>query len=507
MRFYQSAKHGLLILGFLLTFSSVNAQSFTNPIMGGDNPDPSVVRVGNDYYMTFSSFNYVPALGVFHSRDLVNWTPISSAVNTYLGSVWAPDICYNKSKFYIYFTVDCGAGGNHNFVVWAEHPQGPWSKPVDLQVTGPIDPCHVVDEATGNRWMFLSGGRRVRLSADGLSTIGKVEKVFDGWPIPRDWVVEGFALEGPKVRRIGNYYYWLSAQGGTAGAPTSHMITVAHSKSIDGPWELMPTNPLVHTWNYDEAWWSKGHGSLIDTPDGRWYTVFHAYRRGLLSRGRQALLLPVEQTSDGWFTAPMDTLVDRPLPLPIPSSKNQSVQGRHSDWGAFWVGPDWRFYQNYDSTRFHVADRTLTLEARGDNPANSSPLLMVAPDSGYEITVRIDLDSTVTAGLVCYYDEHFYVGTGVSRTDRKRWRRGELRRVGQHESHNTIWLRLRNDRDIVSGEYSFDGHQWKQDQWGMEVSGYNQNTLGQFQSLLPGLFVYGKGKARFSELQYRTIRR
>ena len=150
MRFHRIAKQILSLLVFLLAFSSVNAQTFTNPIMGGDNPDPSVVRVGNDYYMTFSSFNYVPALGVFHSRDLVNWPPISSAVNTYLGSVWAPDICYNKSKFYIYFTVDCGAGGYHNFVVWAEHPQGPWSKPVDLQVTGPIDPCHVVDEATGN---------------------------------------------------------------------------------------------------------------------------------------------------------------------------------------------------------------------------------------------------------------------------------------------------------------------------------------------------------------------
>lgn len=98
---------------------------------------------------------------------------------------------------------------------------------MDLKIGYWIDPCHVVDESTGQRWLFLSGGHRVKLTDDGLSVAGKLEKVYDGWPIPQHWTVEGMALEGPKMKKIGEYYYFLNAQGGTAGAPTSHMAVVA----------------------------------------------------------------------------------------------------------------------------------------------------------------------------------------------------------------------------------------------------------------------------------------
>ena len=135
------------------------AQTFTNPILGGDYPDPTIMREGEDYYMTHSAFDYQPGLTVFHSRDLIHWQTISYALKTYLGSVWAPDICKYKDLYYIYFTV--ATQPRSNYVVWARSPKGPWSDPINLHVRN-IDPCHVVGE-DGSRWLFMSAGKRVRL--------------------------------------------------------------------------------------------------------------------------------------------------------------------------------------------------------------------------------------------------------------------------------------------------------------------------------------------------------
>lgn len=166
----------IVILAGLVCHSREAADStYVNPVFGGDYPDPTIMRDGNDYYMTHSSFNYVPGLTVFHSTDLVNWEPVSFALTEYLGSVWAPDICRHDGKYYIYFTVTQGNDRFSNHVVTADSAEGPWSRPVDLGVGRWIDPCHVADGATGQRWLFLSGGHRIRLAADGLSVTGSLE--------------------------------------------------------------------------------------------------------------------------------------------------------------------------------------------------------------------------------------------------------------------------------------------------------------------------------------------
>jgi len=112
--------------------------TYINPILGGDFPDPSVVRVGGDYYLTHSSFNYAPGLLVWHSGDLVNWEPVGHALSEHDGDIWAPDICHHDGTFIIYYPT---SGTNH--AVTATDPAGPWTKPVDLGVGG-IDPGHVV---------------------------------------------------------------------------------------------------------------------------------------------------------------------------------------------------------------------------------------------------------------------------------------------------------------------------------------------------------------------------
>lgn len=138
---------------------------FLNPILKGDYADPSIMRDGTDFFMTHSSFDYVPGLTVFHSTDLVNWEPISYALSSYIGTGWAPDICKHDGRFYIYFTI----AGKGNFVVHSASPQGPWSDPVDLKLEG-IDPCYIADEI-GQQWLFLNGGLRAKLQDDGLAVI------------------------------------------------------------------------------------------------------------------------------------------------------------------------------------------------------------------------------------------------------------------------------------------------------------------------------------------------
>lgn len=499
-----------LIVSFILIIGSLHSiaqnathagdlgnGSFLNPILGGDYPDPSIMREGKDYYMTHSAFDYVPGLTVWHSTDLVNWQPVSYALTSYIGSIWAPDICRYKDLYYIYFTV----AGKGNFVVYAKSPKGPWSEPVDLKV-GSIDPCHIVDE-NGQRWLFLAGGNRAKLAADGLSIVpGTLEKVYDGWKIPDEWVVEGMALEGPKLKKIGQYYYYLSAEGGTAGPPTSHMEVVARSKSINGPWENAPANPLIHTYSGAEKWWSKGHASIIDAPDGKWWIVYHAYQKDFLNLGRQTLLEPVQFTTDGWIKAPTGRGIERPMVKPAKSTKPAD---RLSKLNEYRIGLDWKFYKKYDPERASVNNGVLTLKAQGSTPHESAPMLFVAGTPNYEMSVKVDKDAEAVAGLLMFYNADFYAGTGFDSKYRMRWRKGSTKARYEHTGNNQLWLKLRIVDNILTGYYSYNGKDWQKEQWAIDVAGYNHNTLYDFESLLPGFFAYGKGEVRFSEFKFTRL--
>ena len=235
---------------------------FLNPIIGGDRPDPAILKDGSDYYMTFSSFHSYPGLVIWHSRDLVNWQPRKPAIAKNIGSVWAPSLDKVGNRYFLYVPA---VSPNGNYVMWADSIDGPWSDPIDLHLPQYIDPCHYVAE-DGSRWLFLNKGDRIRLADDGLSTVGEPEHVYDPWHYPDDWTVEGFSPEGPKLYRRGDYYYYISAVGGTAGPATSHMVIAARSRSVHGPWENCPHNPLVRTLDASEKWWSRGHACSSTDP-------------------------------------------------------------------------------------------------------------------------------------------------------------------------------------------------------------------------------------------------
>lgn len=467
--------------------------TYTNPVMAGDYPDPSIIRDGDDYYLTNSSFNYNPGLIVYHSTDLVHWEPISCALSTYVGSVYAPDICKVDGKFRIYTTVP----GRGHFVVEAESPYGPWSEPLFICHSG-IDPCFVIGD-DGRRWLYESGGRRIPLSEDGLSATGAPEKNYDGWEYPSDWITECMCLEGPKVRKIGDWWYYVCAEGGTAGPATSHMVVMARSKSIDGPWENSPYNPVVHTQSGEEKWWSRGHGSLIDTPDGRWYVIYHSYEKGFNGIGRQTLLEPLELTEDGWFKPVEGLDVAEPIALPLP----ENPVDLKAHLAEFRIGFDWKFYKEYDPGRFSVADGTISIKGRGFCPADSAPLLFISGDHAFEFSMEIKKEPGAIPGLVLFYNHMYYTGIALGEYGTVRYRRDGGGLITRLEDTNHIWLKLIKDENgLVTSQYSLDGETWIQEGWGTDVSGYNHNTLSEFQALLPGIFVGGEGTATFSNFKY-----
>ena len=167
-------------------------------VFPGDYPDPSIVREGNDFYMTHSSFTYYPGLLVWHSTDLVNWEPISRAVQDQDYSIFAPEICKVGDKFYIYYPTSDGK----NYVVMADTPAGPWSEPIRVAASG-IDPGHVYAE-DGKQYLYTNNCFAVELTDDGLAAAGERQKLYDGWVFPSDWETEGMWLESPKLFKRGD---------------------------------------------------------------------------------------------------------------------------------------------------------------------------------------------------------------------------------------------------------------------------------------------------------------
>ncbi|MEG3150048.1 family 43 glycosylhydrolase [Sphingomonas sp. ZT3P38] len=477
---------------------------FLNPLIAGDHPDPAILKDGADYYMTFSSFDSYPGVPIWHSRDLVNWRPRGAALTRNIGSVWAVSLEKHDGRYFIY--IPTKAAPNSIWVIWADHIDGPWSDPIDLGLHRHIDPCHAVGE-DGSRWLFLSGGDRIRLSDDGLSTVGKVEHVYDPWRYPDDWDVEGFSPEGPKLVRHGGWFYMITAVGGTAGPPTGHMVIAARSRSIHGPWENCPHNPLVRTVDNAEQWWSRGHASLVEAPDGSWWSVYHGFENGFWTLGRQALLDPIEWTAEGWFRMTGGDL-SRPIAKPKGGTAGPHGQPMSDDFSTLALGRKWNFFKPgpMEQARARTEKAALILKASGTAPVDSSPLLQIAGDPAYQFECDIEIAPGGTAGLVLFYDEKLYCGLGFDAERFVTHQYGIERARPANPYGRRLRMRIANKRHIVAIHTSGDGGRtWTRFDRGMEVSGYHHNVRGGFLMLRPGLYSAGAGEARFSDFTYRAL--
>ncbi len=490
---------------------------YRNPVMAGDYPDPSILKDGDDYYMTHSSFDAAPGLVIWHSRDLINWTPLCSALDKPLGTVFAVDIAKHDGRYYIYipFMAAPWSKGLKSFaniyVIHAESMAGPWSEPVDLNIGGLIDPGHIVGE-DGKRYLFLSGVSRVCLTDDGLATDGPVEKVYDGWHFPDDWVVEAFALEGPKLFRRGDWFYLVTAVGGTGGPPTGHMVTVARSRSIHGPWTDCPHNPIVRTRSADEAWWSRGHATMVEGPgrngaEGQWWMVYHGYENAMRTLGRQTLVEPMAWDAQGWPVA-LGGDLSKPLPMPTGRSGGDHGIARSDDFAGPAFGTRWSFYgaTPQERARARFIGGALELTAKGTSPADCAPLTQLVGDRSYEIAVEIELSGTAQGGLLLFYNDRLFLGMGHDGARMTTWRGGRASYWPEPApAVRRLFLKIVNQENIVTFFYSVDGKAWTRHGVRSEVSGYNANTVDDLSSLRPALFACCEGAVRFRDFRYRAL--
>lgn len=480
--------------------------TFLNPVLAGDHPDPSVLKDGRDYYATFSTFDAYPGLTIWHSRDLVNWQPRKAALHRNIGAVWAPSLHKDDGRYLLYIPVKASPT-NDIFAIHARSIDGPWSDPVPLGLPNHIDPCFAVGE-DGSKWLFLSGGDRVRLADDGLRLAGPVEHVYDPWRYPPEWIVEGFSPEGPKIHRVGGWFYMITAVGGTAGPPTGHMVIAARARSIHGPWEQHPANPIVRTASVDEAWWSRGHASLVEAPDGSWWSLYHGFENGFWTLGRQCLLDPVEFTPDGWFRM---TGGDLAQPMPAPTGGQGVPHGMplSDDFSApLSLGGRWSFFRpaQEEGGRVRVAGGALYLTGAGEAPSSGSPLLQIAGDTSYRFECDIECAPGGRAGLILFYDDKLYCGLGFD-SERFVTHQYGIERARPANPHGRrMRLRVTNRRHIVTYDTSGDGGRtWSRFDRGMEVSGYHHNVRGGFLMLRPGLYAAGSGEAAFRDYRFTAV--
>jgi len=277
---------------------------YQNPIIPGFSPDPSICRVGDDYYLVTSTFEYFPGIPVYHSRDLVNWTHIGNALQrpeefplmnvADSGGVWAPTIRFHEGRFYITSTLE----KHGNFIVTAEDPAGEWSSPIWLPEIGGIDPSIFFED--GCAWYCtndcLSPAQESitaqKIDVNTGKIIGERYTLWSG--------IGAHFIEAPHLYHIGGWYYLITAEGGTFW---THMITVARSRSIVGPYESCPYNPIL-TNACDPSWQvlCSGHGDLVEDSQGNWWMVHlgvRLARRTTGHLGRETFLTPI-RWEDGW---------------------------------------------------------------------------------------------------------------------------------------------------------------------------------------------------------------
>jgi xylan 1,4-beta-xylosidase len=344
---------------------AVRPDQFRNPILPGYYPDPSVTRVGDDYYLVNSSFGHFPGIPVFHSRDLVSWTQIGNAVDrpgqlnlagrAVSDGVYAPDISWHDGLFYIVNTcVRCGG----NFVITARDPAGPWSDPVWLPFEG-IDPslfwdgerAYILNNGAPQDPPAYSGHRAIWIQEFDWRTLtmtGERTQIVNGGV---DLSREPSWIEGPHLIKRGGVYILIAAEGGTG---PQHSEVAFRASSVEGPYMPASLNPILTQRDLSPSRsnpvTSAGHAKLVETAAGDWWAVFLAtrpYAEDAYNTGRETFLAPVEW-KEGW---PVILAAGRAVPLALnrpdlPSGALSQVTGDftytdefdEAGLGAAWIG-------------------------------------------------------------------------------------------------------------------------------------------------------------------------
>jgi len=434
----------LLCATACLAIFALEAANFSNPVLAGDFPDPSVIRVGDDYWATATTSEWAPLFPLLHSRDLVHWDHVGNVFERRpdwaSGNFWAPEIAEHKGKFFMYYTARKKGGPLAVACATADNPRGPWTDhgPMVAQDAGSIDAVPVTDR-DGSRWMIWKedGNSRKqptplwiqKLSDDGTKLVGEMKEIMRN---DAEW--EGALIEGAFVQQRGEYFYMFYSGAGCCGRGCNYALGVARAKNLLGPWEKNPANPIL---DENAVWKCPGHGSIVTTKDGRDFLLYHAYNRdNFIYVGRQGLLDEITWGANGWPTINdgrgASTNRITPLPAATPAPANDFAD----DFSQAKLKPQWQWpVNNEPRVDFSGGKLTLTANTSSRDAFVASVLGMKTVAGDYSAVAKLDLGAlkpTQSAGLSAYGDRENALGASVC------------------DGHLVLWKRQRNKHENLS---------------------------------------------------------
>lgn len=530
---------------------------YNNPILAGFYPDPSICRVGDDYYLVNSTFAYFPGIPVFHSKDLVNWKLIGHVMSRNeqmdlrgMGTsraIFAPTIRYHDGLFYVTCTLVDGKG---NFVVTAKDPAGPWSNPVWLPEINGIDPSPFFDD-DGKAYIVYNsippdnqslydGHRTIRINEFDTKTLKITSDnrvlVNGGTDISQkpSWI------EGPHLFKKYGYYYLLAAEGGTY---ENHSVVIFRSKTLEGPFVPYEKNPILTQRHLPgtrkNPITSVGHADFVELPNGEWQAVFLAtrpYEGNYYNTGRETFLAPVKWVDEWPQVSPGHDEVQYQYPLPLPEKRLEGhpYSGNFTlrdEFTAPQLHPDWFFLRNPEENWWSFSEKkgALTLRLRPQTCiGTSNPSFIARRQQHHNSEAITSLRFTPAAenekaGLLVFQSEqHFYylcLGVENGKTAVQLFQSvkdpkdsSDMKLLAAQPLSLTpnqpVQLKIVAKGDTYAFHYSLDGKQWQTLQEGVDARWLSTHTAGGFVGCVFALYASSHGKeshtrASFDWFEYR----
>jgi xylan 1,4-beta-xylosidase len=473
----------ILLLALLATrLIAADKLNFSNPVLPGDHPDPSVIRVGNEYWATATTSEWAPLFPILKSADLVHWEHVGNVFEKRpawsVGNYWAPEIAEHQGTYFIYYVGRKKGGPLSLAVATAAHPAGPWTDhgPLIGQEAGSIDAVPVSDE-DGHRYLIWKedGNSRNRatplwiqkLSPEGTKLVGEMKEIMRN-----DAIWERNLIEGPFVVRRQGWYYLFYSGNACCGRGCNYALGVARARNLLGPWEKYQHNPILAG---NAEWICPGHGSIVTDPAGRDYLLYHAYHaRTFVYVGRQGLLDEIIWQENGWpaingGNGPRTNMTGK-----AGVETRQSAALKFADqFSEGRLRPEWQWPQN-NHPDARIENGFLVLRPAGSNAQDvvASVIAVKTTTANYTATTAVDageLGPESKAGLSAYGDRENALGVVSDGSNITLWRK-------QRNKSETVFTMPspRSDR-IHFRMAAKDGHRFR---FSMSQDGKEWKTIG-----------------------------
>lgn len=424
----------------ILVENQVN--EYSNPILQGFYPDPSICKADDAYYLVNSTFAYFPGVPIFKSNDLVNWEQIGNVLDRpeqldldgldVSQGVFAPAIRFNEGIYYLTCTI---VAGKNNFFVTATNPEGPWSNPIWLPEVEGIDPSLFFDDNGKVYIIYNSDAPDKKPLYDGHRTIKMYEvdvekgKVI-GEPIilvngGSDFSKKPIWIEGPHIYKKNNFYYLLAAEGGTA---EDHSEVVFRSENVNGPYVSYKNNPILTQRHLNEdrpnPITSVGHADIIEDSSGNWWGVFlgcRPYEENHFNTGRETFMAPVKWVNDwpvfdlGGDIVKSNYLTPNNVVKQEKSFKNSGNYTFKEEFDTAELGFEWLFLRTPREKWYNISDGSLQIQTRSESVSNfENPSFIGYRQQHSKGSVSAQMDFKTSkdnekAGLVAFQNNaHFY---------------------------------------------------------------------------------------------------